>query len=758
MKNIVFTLILIFLLVSCNKERLPEGCSYNLTFSSLPVSWDEGIPLGNGMTGVLIWEKEGKLRFSLDRADLWDLRPMGNIGSDEFKFSWVYDKWKRNNYQAVQEKFDVPYEELPAPSKIPAAALEFDTRELGKIKQVILNLNKAECIIRWVDGAEMEIFVDALGELGWYRIINGTLQDPKLIPPGYDKNGKQGAGYIPAYGLNRLGYITGEVRKSDQCVNYLQKGWGGFEYSVSAAWKSENGKTTGCWKIESNFQAKEAGTSSFQNAKIPSEIDFRMAQEEHFSWWNKFWAASSISLPDTILEKQWYLEMYKFGSVARAETPPISLQAVWTADNGMLPPWKGDFHHDLNTELSYWPAYSANHTDLSKGFTNWLWDNRETFEKYTRQYFGTEGLNVPGVSTLTGEPMGGWIQYSFGPTVSAWLAQHFYLQWRYTLDTVFLKEQAYPWICEVGKYIEDFSVYNEQGQRKLPLSSSPEFNDNTRQAWFSNTTNFDLALIRWTYKAAAEMASALGKKSDVGHWEKCLSEWPDLAIDDKTGLMIAPGYPYSESHRHFSHLMSVHPLGLIDWSTGVKEKEIISKSLKNLHENGTDFWTGYSYAWLGNLYARAFRGDDAVKALRTFAECFCLPNSLHVNGDQSGTGKSKFTYRPFTLEGNFAFAAGIQEILLQSHTGIIRVFPAIPANWKDVSFKTLRAMGAVLVSAEMKDGVVNRIVLTSEKGGTVRLANPFGQKVPYSDKAFRMDNDIIILKTKPGETIVLKNS
>ena len=97
--------------------------------------------------------------------------------------------------------------------------------------------------------------------------------------------------------------------------------------------------------------------------------------------------------------------MYKFGSATRENSYPISLQAVWTADNGKLPPWKGDYHHDLNTQLSYWPAYAGNHLSEGLGYLNTLWNQRDTYKRYTRQYFETEGMNVPGVCTLTGEPM-----------------------------------------------------------------------------------------------------------------------------------------------------------------------------------------------------------------------------------------------------------------------------------------------------------------------------------------------------------------
>lgn len=96
--------------------------------------------------------------------------------------------------------------------------------------------------------------------------------------------------------------------------------------------------------------------------------------------------------------------------------------------------------------------------------------------------------------------------------------------------------------------------------------------------------------------------------------------------------------------------------------------------MNTLDKYGPGGWTGYSYSWLANLKARAFDGNGAAKALRIFAECFCLRNGFHANGDQSRSGKSGFTYRPFTLEGNMAFASGVQEMLLQSHSGVIRVF------------------------------------------------------------------------------------
>jgi hypothetical protein len=207
--------------------------------------------------------------------------------------------------------------------------------------------------------------------------------------------------------------------------------------------------------------------------------------------------------------------------------------------------------------------------------------------------------------------------------------------------------------------------------------------------------------------------------------------------------------------------MAIHPLGLLDWEREA-DRRTIAASLADLERLGTDWWCGYSYAWLGSLRARARDGDKASAALRTFAACFCLPNSFHANGDQSKSGKSSFTYRPFTLEANFAFAAGIQEMLLQSQGGVIRIFPAIPASWKDAAFTRLRAEGAFLVSASLKGGRLDSLQVTPEQGGKLRLENPFrgasfrvrGAGIPSA-----MRNAAIIeIDTVPGRTITFEST
>jgi hypothetical protein len=738
------------------------GDGHNLRFSALPRVWDEGLPLGNGMVGALIWQRDHVLRMALDRADLWDLRRIQELENPEFRFAWVVIQVLKGDYQPVQAMGDVPYDRDPAPTKLPGAALEFAIPDMMDVAGAELRLQDATCAIGWKSGIRLEAFVHESQPRGWFRITGMAAKlRPVLVPPPYGKAPvAAGGGNSGAAGndLRRLDYPAPQVREAANEILYHQEGYGGFSYDVWVGWSYSGSTLLGCWTIRTNRPYPLAQPAAPLSVRDVTEARFLREHRSHARWWAKFWEQSSVSLPDPLLEKQWHLEQYKFGSAARRGAPPVSLQAVWTADNGRLPPWKGDFHNDLNTQLSYWPAYSANRLEAELAFLDWLWLCKPVSERWTRTYFGTDGLNVPGVATIAGEPMGGWIQYSLSPTTGAWLAQHFYLHWKYSMDRKFLKERAYPWLRAVAAHIGQLAVTDISGRRSLPLSSSPEINDNRITAWFRKTTNYDLALIRWLYGAAEELARELGLGAEADEWHKALAEWPALAVAEVDGkLLVAPGAPLLESHRHFSHLMAIHPLGLLSWDRR-PDRQTILASLADLERLGPDWWCGYSYSWLGSLWARARDGDKAAAALRTFAASFCLPNSFHANGDQSKSGKSKFTYRPFTLEGNFAFAAGIQEMLLQSQGGVIRIFPAVPSGWQDIAFSRLRAEGAFVVSASRKGGRFDSLRIISEMGGKLRLENPFrGDTVDLRGAAIppsTLGAGVIEIDTAPGQTIL----
>jgi alpha-L-fucosidase 2 len=749
MKKVAYYLFLLIFLNISLKGKAQPGKEHNLLFDSLAGRWDEAIPLGNGWLGALIWQKNNKIRLSLDRVDLWDERPMPEI--DKLTYKWVREKVKLNQYDSVQKRGDEPYEKYPAPTKIPGAALEFDMERLGKVISNELDINTGLSVIKFENGVLFNNYVHAsklVGYFGWENVPEDII-NPELIIPNYN-SGKKGieGNSVEGQGLEQLGYKKGTIIKAAGSILYHQPTWQNNYYEVLVKWNRMPGnKIIGQWTISNNKPA--------MLPDIQSSLKEPTYWPSHIQWWEDYWSRSSVTLPDNQLEKQYYLEMYKFACVARSNTAPISLQAIWTADNGNLPPWKGDFHHDLNTQLSYWPGYSGNHLDLTAGYTNWLWKVKEVNKRWTKRYFDISGLNVPGVTTISGKEMGGWVQYSMSPTTAAWLAQHFYWQWKYSMDKVYLEKYAFPYINEAAVFLDNLS--SPKGDiRKIDLSSSPEYNDNRVTAWFKDWTNYDLSLAFSLFRMNAAVHDFIGQKKTSTYWYSIKKELPGYNINE-SGLTIAPGQNLDQSHRHHAQLMAIHPLGLlnVEDSTG---NDIIKKSLRHLEKIGTREWCGYSFSWAASIYARAKEADNAVKMLQIFASNFCSSNSFHLNGDQKGGQYSNFTYRPFTLEGNFAFAQGVHELLIQSHKGYIEVFPAVPESWKDVSFNTLRTVGAFLVSARKVNGIIDQIIVTAEAGGKLYLKLPF-QTFHFTNnkKKYKVLTGILETDMKKGETIIIKN-
>ncbi len=356
------------------------------------------------------------------------------------------------------------------------------------------------------------------------------------------------------------------------------------------------------------------------------------------------------------------------------------------------------------------------------------------YRSFARSFYGVDGAIVPGVMTISGKPMGGWGQYSLSPTHSAWVAQAFYLHWRYTRDPKFLRESAYPFCAAVGTALRGLLKPDGAGHTRLPLSSSPEIYDNSYKAWLPPNSNYDQALLRFIFAANGEMAAELGQ--DAEQWTDSLKGLEALDTDPATGaLTFARGFPFNVSHRHFSHAMAIHPLGLLTVDGTDEDRRTIAATLEQIERQGTSAWCGYSFSWFAAMNARAGRADKALDYLKKYERGFIGPNGFHLNGDQSGTGLSSFRYRPFTLEGNFLAMQAVHEMLLQSwgpigRPGTVRVFPAVPESWRDVSFRDLRAEGALRVSARREGGRAVWVRIVAERPGRVLLRDPFAGHNP----------------------------
>jgi hypothetical protein len=288
---------------------------HNLHFKSIPTRWDEGLPLGNGMLGSLVWQKGDNLRLSLDRADLWDLRPIKEL--DSLNFKMVVDAVKAGSYGRIQQLGDVPYDRDPAPSKIPGAALTFNTTSLGEVESADLDIATATAHVIWKNGVHFSSFVHARANVGWFKFENlkGDII-PTVVPPQYGANSNKAASnqVVEGSNLSRLGYKQGTLAKGDSWQTYIQDGWGGMKYQVSVRWHRKGSTLEGTWSITSHYpNIPDAKQNAEQLTQQALTTGFDKQAQSHRSWWSSYWAQSAISIPDTLVEKQWYMEQYKFG-------------------------------------------------------------------------------------------------------------------------------------------------------------------------------------------------------------------------------------------------------------------------------------------------------------------------------------------------------------------------------------------------------------------------------------------------------------
>lgn len=485
---------------------------HGLRFETPVTVWDEAVPLGNGMLGALVWGDGNPVRISLDRADLWDLRPIPEFFSADYTFERMLAWHRAGRTEDLLRLYEAPYRR-PAPTKIPAGRIEIKFGE-NAFESASLDLGKAVAVLKLASGTEAEVFVHAVEPLGLIRIRSAGVVTPSLIPPAFAGRVDDPArGGIDAGDLRQLGYPAPDEPSGDGWRAFSQQGYGGFRYAVYLTWRAQGSEWLGAWSIASSFEAKDPLAAARKRARRALEDGYDRALASHARWWDRFWHTSSVRVPNPVLQKQYFLDRYKFGAAARRGAPPITLQAVWTADNGKLPPWKGDFHHDLNTQLSYWPCYAGNNLDLGLGYLDWLWKTRDAGFDWTKRFFRLPGLSVPMTTDLNGRQIGGWRQYTHSATTAAWLAYHFYLHWKYSADRRFLAERAWPYLRDAAIFLDAFTARKgPDGLRVFPISASPEIHDNRPEAWFDTVTNYDLALTRWLFAATAELADELDRK------------------------------------------------------------------------------------------------------------------------------------------------------------------------------------------------------------------------------------------------------
>ena len=672
--------------------------------------WDEGAPIGNGKIGSIVYGGN-PLKITVDRADLWDLRPNETTLEKGFNYANLVKLSADGNEDEWRERarlFEDIFMGKPYPSKITAGRIELSFTPTPKDVRYVLDIKAAE--VRVYDGDDLiaEIFTDYITLVGAIRLYRAA----KLsfhIPTYLSDVSENGSGIGDKDKGVTMGYPKAIVKNDGEFGWYEQNTLTDYAFGICALRRGNVVYyTLSTTDDDKNYVAYAKNALSTAAKEGFDGLLFR-----HKKSWAEYNAKSSVKTGNKAIDDTYKKSWYLFRCCSRKGYYPMPLQGVWTADNDALPPWKGDYHHDTNTELSYMSYLAANRSDEGVAFIDYLWKLRPAFEKFADEFFGVEGLLIPSCSTADGKPMGGWAQYSLSPTMTIWAAQSFDDYYRYTDDEEFLRNRAYPFFKEVGSAVKGL-LKEVNGKLYLPLSSSPEIFDNTPRAYLTPNSNFDLALMTYLYKTLKDYAAELGE--DTSEYEDILSRLDDIAIDEDGVVMLDKTQRLPETHRHFSHLMCLYPLRLINYDTD-EHKRIYDATIAHLESLGTGYWVGFSFVMAAQIYALARRGNAAYEKLGQFVKGFVGENGFHLNGDYKYYGYTWFHYRPFTLESLYGFCDAVHLTLIDDTSGGIKLFAAISDEMRrgTVEFRNLRARGGLIVSAKMKNGTVVGLKVESDK-------------------------------------------
>lgn len=775
--------------VGAAQQREPAGVMPETGGSVLRIDgpitrWDEGLPIGNGLVGALVWGEGRTIRISLDRADLWDTRLPEVFASPEWTYANMIALKEAKNHARHQELFDLPYDTIPYPTKLPVGRVEITLPEGVTVAGFWLTLDDGVATVRVIDSRdESETTLDVLpARVGYSLLVDAlpagstyALRSPegtKLL--GYPDAVHGSQEYRRWFTQSTLGELQYTVLASPLLMGLNTKP-SDVDYPLAIAIAAHEDVQTGF----------SAGMSEIPQSQM-SQPNMRAMLARHRA---REFPKPRVAIPDARLQLHYDLCTHLYIAGSLGDQPPMPLQGVWTADEGGLPPWKGDYHNDLNTQMTYLAYHAAGLIYQGWSWINFNSDLLTEYRSFARSFYALparddryadarhEPALIPGVMTIEGKAMGGWGQHSLSPTHSAWIAQSFYLDWKYSGDDSRMLNLAYPFCAAIGNGLLGLMTKDEKGHLKLPLSSSPEIHDNSYEAWLVPNSNYDLSLMRWLFAALKEMAEVAGEPAVAAKWGDALGAMEPLHIDEKTGLMFDARETYSQSHRHFSHAMAIHPLGTLSIEGSDADRAAIHATLDQLKAMGTDWWTGYSFSWAACMFARAGRAEEALDYLTKYL-AFTGPNGFHLNGDQTKSGLSKFTYRPFTLEGNFLAMEAIHQMLLQSHgtvgvpnSEVVRIFPAVSETWADVSFDGLRAEGGWIVSARREAGRTLRVEIVAPSGSsdratrpdeigpnararTLRLRDPFQGREAHWSREVRREGTDIVVELRPGEFLV----
>lgn len=505
------------------------------------------------------------------------------------------------------------------------------------------------------------------------------------------------------------------------------------------------------WKKVNEFDAEDYCKVRKENADFVSKyydrVELNISKEKSDESVTELLAKARLSdgKMDDLVEKVFNLGRYLLiTSSMKPGTLPANLQGIW--GEGYQMPWDADFHTNINLQMNYWPAHSCNLAETAESLNDFL-----------------EKLTEPGaVTAKTTYNAGGWTLHhlvdAFGktsmhdgvwgatPLSGPWLARHVWDHYEFTGDVEYLRNHAYVIIEGACRFLLDYMVEDQQGRLVTSPSASPEnqFMLNGEPTFLTYSSTMDVEITLDIFDKMMSAAKILGRENDaiIDEINKAIPKLPKIKVSPKYGNICEWIEDYEETeigHRHVSHLYGLYPADVIT----KYDNELFEAARKTidrrLSHGGAA--TGWSRAWTILFFARLMDGDASYHHVCSFIRKCCEDNLFDM-------------HPPFQIDGNFGFAAGIAEMLLQSHDGvagdrIISLLPALPHSWKDGSVKGLKARGNITVDIEWKDFEVSQVTFVPNNDTVIKIEKKCVEKLSC-DFETKSDDKIVYFEAAKG--------